>query len=140
MPGLAATPLSGTVTDIPPGAPAVARDASGGLTLSFTGNRVVAISGGAGQGGADVLLDGQPMSGLREPWAASRPSIAPQMWMPAVMQIGFEKAPLAEDWTLTCLSDSSSDGRRVHFKVGGSKTGEDGRGFSDRRFVSKSGA
>ena len=41
--------------------------------LSFTGNRVVAISGGAGQGGADVLLDGQPMLGL----ASCGPSAAP---------------------------------------------------------------
>ena len=47
-PGLATTAQAGTVTDIPLDSPAVARDAAGDLTLTFTGNRVVAISGGAG--------------------------------------------------------------------------------------------
>ena len=43
-PGLATTAQAGTVTDIPLDSPAVARNATGDLTLTFTGNRVVAIS------------------------------------------------------------------------------------------------
>jgi hypothetical protein len=139
VPGLAATPLAGTVSEIPLRAPALSTDASGNLTLSFTGNRVVAISAGAGRGAAEVLLDGQPMAARAELWAVSRPSNAPKMWMPAVKQITFEKTPLAEDWVLTCLPDSAADGKKVHFKVVGSKTGEDGEGLSDARFVSRSG-
>jgi hypothetical protein len=139
VPGLATTPQAGQVSEIPVDAPAVTHDANGGLTLSFSGNRVVAVAGRATQHAAEVLLDGQPMCGRAELWAASRPSTAPQMWMPAIKQITFEKAPVSEVWTLTCLSDSSPDGKKVHFKVVGSTTGEDGRGYSDQRFVSKSG-
>ena len=59
--------------------------------------------------------------------------------MPAIKQVTFEKALLQEDWTLTCLPDSTPDGKKIHFKVTGSLTGDDGDGFSDARFVSKSG-
>ncbi len=59
--------------------------------------------------------------------------------MPAIKQISFEKALLAEDWTLTCLSDSTPDAKKVHFKVTGSLTGDDGEGYSTERFVSQSG-
>lgn len=139
VPGLATTAQAGTVTDIPLDSPAVVRDAAGDLTLTFTGNRVVAISGAHGEGSADVLLDGEPMSARPELWAVTRPSTGPQIWMPAIKQVSFETAPLAEDWTLTCLSDSTPDAKKIHFKVTGSLTGEDGEGFSTERFVSQSG-
>ncbi len=143
-PGLATTAQAGTVTDIPLDSPTVARDATGDLTLTFTGNRVVAISGAAisgagGDGSADVLLDSEPLGARPELWTVTRPSTGPQIWMPAIKQISFEKALLAEDWTLTCLSDSTPDAKKVHFKVTGSLTGDDGEGFSTERFVSRSG-
>ena len=139
VPGLATTRQAGTVTDVPLDSPAVTRDEAGNLTLTFTGNRVVAISGGGGAGTAEVLLDGEAMASRPELWAVTRPSTGPQIWMPAIKQIGFEKALLTEDWALTCLSDSTPDAKKVHFKVAGSKTGDDGDGFSDAKFVSKSG-
>ena len=139
IPGLATTPQAGTVAGVPIDSPAVSRDAAGNLTLAFTGNRVVAISGGKGEGTAEVLLDGQPMASRPELWAVTRPSTGPQIWMPAIKQISFEKAPMAEDWTLTCLSDSTPDAKKVHFNVTGSVTGDDGEGFSTEKFVSKSG-
>lgn len=138
-PGLATTAQAGTVTDIPLDSPAVVRDAAGDLTLTFTGNRVVAISGAHGDGSADVLLDGEPMSARPQLWAVTRPSTGPQIWMPAIKQVSFEKAPLAEDWTLTCRSDSTPDAKKIHFQVTGSLTGADGEGFSTERFVSQSG-
>jgi hypothetical protein len=46
---------------------------------------------------------------------------------------------VTEDWTLTCLPDSTPAAKRVHFRVEGSITGGDGEGFSDERFVSRSG-
>jgi hypothetical protein len=139
VPGLTTTPQAGTVTDIPLDSPAVPRGEAGNLTLPFVGNRLVAISGGAGPCAAEVLLDGEPMSGRPELWAVTRPSTGPKIWMPAIKQITFEKTPLAEEWALTCLPDSTPDAKRVHFQVAGSQTGADGEGFSDARFVSHSG-
>lgn len=138
-PGLATTPQAGTVTDVPLDSSAVTYDAAGNLTLKFTGNRVVAISSGKGSGSAEVLLDGEAMNPLPELWAVTRPSTGPNIWMPAIKQISFQKALLAEDWALTCLSDSTADGKKIHFRVAGSLTGDDGEGVSTERFVSKSG-
>jgi hypothetical protein len=143
-PGLATTAQAGTVTDIPLDSPAVACDPTGDLTLTFTGNRVVAISGAAisgvgGEGSAEVLLDGESLDARPELWAVTRPSTGPQIWMPAIKQVSFETALLAEDWTLTCLSDSTPDAKKIHFQVTGSLTGADGEGFSTERFVSQSG-
>ena len=73
------------------------------------------------------------MSARPELWAVTRPSTGPQIWMPAIKQISFQKALLAEDWALTCLGDSTPDGKKIHFKVAGSLTGEDGEGFSTER-------
>lgn len=139
VPGLVTTTQAGTVTDVPLNSPAVTRDASGNLTLAFTGNRVVAVSNGKGEGSADVLLDGAAMDARPELWAVTRPSTGPQIWMPAIKQIRFQQAPQAEDWTLTCLADSTPDAKKVHFKVAGSLTGDDGEGFSTEPFVSRSG-
>ncbi|MBM3858730.1 MAG: SGNH/GDSL hydrolase family protein [Verrucomicrobia bacterium] len=114
---------------------------AGNLTLRFTGNRVVAISDGTGTPGAKakVLLDGKPMDGLKEFWAITRPSVGPaKIWMPAINNIGFNKPLLEEDWTLTCLPDSTPDGKKIHFKLRGSVTGDDGEGWNTERFVSRS--
>lgn len=138
-PELATTPQAGTVTDVPLDSPAVTKGADGSLTLAFQGNRVVAISAGGGAGAAEVLLDGEPMAGRRELWAVTRPSNAPMVWWPAINQVRCEKPALTEDWTLTCLHDSTPDGKKIHFRLVGSKTGPDGEGFSDAEFVSTSG-
>lgn len=136
---LQTTQQAGTVTELSLDAPAVQRDATGKTTLRFTGNRVVAVSGGKGAGSATVALDGKPMAGQAELWAVSRPSTGPKIWMPAIKQVSFEKPLLKEEWTLTCLPDSAPDGKKIHFKLAGSLTGDDGEGTSDVRFVSKSG-
>lgn len=137
--GLATTAQAGTVTDVSLDSSAVTHDASRNLTLKFTGNRVVAISNGKGTGSGEVLLDGETMSPRPELWAITRPSTGPKIWMPAIKQISFQKALLTEDWTLTCLSGSTPDGKKIHFRVAGSLTGDDGEGISTERFVSRSG-
>lgn len=143
VPGASGDPASsGTITAVATSAPAVVKGADGSLTLTFAGNRVVAVSDGTGATGAKakVLLDGQPMDGVKELWAITRPSVGPAgIWMPAVNNIAFEKAPVEEEWTLTCLPDSTPDGKKIHYKVQGSVTGEDGEGWSTERFVSRSG-
>jgi len=132
---------SGTITAVPASGTAVTREGTGRLTLRFTGNRVVAVSDGTGTAGATatVLLDGKPMDGVKELWAITRPSVGPaRIWMPAINNIGFEAPLVEEDWTLTCLPDSTPDGKKIHFRVEGSVTGEDGEGWSTERFVSRS--
>ena len=143
LPGTSGDPVSsGTITTVTANDPAVKKGADGSLTLTLTGNRVVAVSDGTGAAGAkaNVLLDGQPMDGVKELWAISRPSVGPAgIWMPAINNIAFEKAPVEEEWTLTCLPDSTPDGKNIHYKLQGSVTGEDGEGWSTARFVSRSG-
>lgn len=143
VPGAEGDPASsGTITTVAASGPAVKKGADGSLTLTFVGNRVVAVSDGAGASGAKarVLLDGKPMDTVKELWAVTRPSVGPAgIWMPAVNNIGFEQAPVEEAWTLTCLPDSTPDGKKIHYKVAGSVTGEDGEGWSTERFVSRSG-
>jgi len=127
---------SGTITTI-----AASKGTDGSLTVHFTGNRVLAVSEGTGAAGgkAKVLLDGQPMEGLKELWAITRPSVGPaKIWMPAINNIAFDKPPVEENWTLTCLPDSTPDGKKIHFKLQGSVTGEDGEGWNTERFVSRS--
>jgi hypothetical protein len=136
---LSTTAKAGTVTEVPLNEPALTTDGQGNTVLAFTGNRVVAVSNGDDKAAADLTLDGQPMTGLPELWAHTRPSTGPKNWMPAIKQITFEKPLVQEDWTLTCLPDSTADGKKIHFKVSGSVSGEDGEGFSDIKFISKSG-
>lgn len=133
---------AGTITTEPLSGPAVTKGADGRLTLRFSGNRVAAVSDGTGTAGAKarVLLDGQPMDGVKELWAITRPSVGPaRIWMPAINNIGFEKPPVEESWTLTCLPDSTPDGKKIHYKLEGSVTGADGEGWNTERFVSPSG-
>lgn len=131
---------SGTIHAVPLDDPAVAKNADGSLTLTFDGNRVVAVSDGSGdaQAEAEVLLDGEKMNGVDSLWATTRPSNGP-MWMPAINAIGHEKTQVEEDWTLTALEGSAEDGSRINFNVEGSVTGPDGEGVTTERFVSNSG-
>ena len=132
---------SGTITTIPAGASEVTRGDDSSLTLRFTGNRVVAVSDGTGAASAKatVLLDGKPMNDVKELWAITRPSVGPaRIWMPAINNIAFETPLVEEDWTLTCLPDSTPDGKKIHFRVQGSVTGDDGEGWNTERFVSRS--
>ena len=139
QPSLQTTAQAGKMTVVPLDSSAVSKDDAGNLTLTFTGNRVVAISDGSGSQPVDVLLDGAKMCCDPNHWAVTRPSVAPKMWMPAIKQVSVLKKPMEQDWTLTCLPDSTPDGKRVHFRLEGSVTGPDGEGFSDEEFVSKSG-
>lgn len=142
VPELGDNPVaSGSIKTIPSGAPAIMPGADGTWTLRFAGNRVVAVSDGKGSAGAKatLLLDGKPMGAQKDLWAISRPSLGPaKIWMPAINNISFDQPPLDEEWTLTCLPDSLPDGSKIHFKVAGSVTGDDGEGWNTERFVSRS--
>jgi hypothetical protein len=142
IPGHADDPAAyGTITTVAADSPAVTKGADGGLTLRFTGNRVVAVADGQGTAGASarVLLDGLPPDGQLALWAITRPSKGPAgIWMPAINRISCAKVPVEETWTLTCLPDSATDGKKLRYTVQGSVTGPDGEGWSTARFVSRS--
>lgn len=126
-----ANPAAGQVTTAP-----------GALRLEFVGNRVTAV--GDGQAGAvyDVFLDGRRTTEWAEMWTMTRASKAPgkNSWNPAINRIDLgPAAPCREDWTLTLLAGGKEDGTAVPFTLKGSKTGEDGTGWSTNRFVSTSG-
>ena len=127
------------ILSIPPTADAVKRGQDGSVSLSFTGNRVVAMSDGTNPGGKlRVTLDGRDLKSFPGAWAATRPSKSAN-WMPAIRQVTLGENLVAEKWTLTCLDDSSPDGTKIHFRLTGSVTGDDGDGWSTEDFVSTSG-
>ncbi len=131
---------SGRISTVEIDSPAVTRHKDGTLQLRFHGNRVDAIAAGASAPiDCDLNLDGKQVAEHKELWGASRPSKGPDIWMPAIKRVSFDTVPVAEEWTLTALPDSSADGKRIHFKVSGSVTGDDGEGWSDEPFVSNSG-
>ena len=109
------------------------------VSLSFEGNRVVAVSDGSNPSGElTIRLDGRELKTFPEAWAATRPSKSAN-WMPAIRHVALGKNPVAETWTLTCLPDSTADGTKIHFRLTGSVTGDDGEGWSTEDFVSNSG-
>lgn len=84
VPGASGDPAtSGTITTIPVDAPAVAKGADGSMTLSFTGNRVVAVS------------DGRGWNTNRFVSISQRAIIEPEDWRVA-WTLGYRKATLPE--------------------------------------------
>ena len=143
VPGTEGNPnFSGTVTEIKVGDPSVKRGADGAITLSFTGNRVVAVSDGAGSDGstAKLLLDGKPVDAYPEMYANTRPSSLVN-WMPMIKLVTRTDTamPVAEEWTLTYIDGTQDDGQKIHYRLDGSVTGFDGEGWNTERFVSRSG-
>lgn len=121
---------------------AVTVDPDGTIHLSFSGNRVVAVSNGKGSPAAkaNVLLDGCPVEEFCEMWAATRPRGALYgHWMPPIKQVGFKVVPDEQQWEIKVFPDSDPNGKRIHFELYGSETGYDGSGWSDQTFTSSSG-
>ena len=56
-----------------------------------------------------------------------------------IAPIGSGKLLLIEDWTLEVKRADSANEKRFTFTLHGSKTGADGEGRSDQKFISKSG-
>jgi len=132
----AVNPMSDCIKDVP----ATLND-KGEYVLTFEGNRVDvvfdAVPGMATPGTAAVLLDGKPLSAFETFRQITRPSSAPK-WRtkPAIKRVSHDNPLLLEDWTVTVTK--GEDGV-FSFHVAGSKTGPDGSGTSDKRFVSESG-
>lgn len=118
----------------------VQRAADGSIKVEFTGNRVDLLQEPTDQrrGTARILLDGQPPSAHPQAYAITSPGAAPGVWWPGVYTVGFRNPPLLEDWTLK-FTEVSEDGKTFKYEVNGSKTGPDGEGHSDAKFISNSG-
>ncbi len=113
---------------------------NGTLTLPFNGNRVdiIAAASGANLGTARILIDGKKPSEFAELYAVTRPSGTPHIGWPGIIRVGHDKPLILEEWTAR-VTEINEDASRFKFEVRGSKTGFDGSGTSDEKFVSNSG-
>jgi len=118
------------------------RWAGGNLKQEFEGNRVEAISKAGHAARAAVRIDGRKPSELSGLYGFTRAVTKPEgKWLvkwPVIAPIGSQKLLLVEDWTLAVTKEAAND-KLFTFTLTGSKTGPDGEGRSDARFVSKSG-
>jgi hypothetical protein len=110
----------------------------GKLNLPFDGNRVEVILKNGLARPAAVLIDGKKPSAFPELYAFNRVTHYPQSRWPTLLRVQKGNPLVVEDWTLT-LTDLSADYKQVKFTLAGSKTGPDGTGSSNKRFVSNSG-
>jgi hypothetical protein len=113
----------------------------GKLVLEFEGNRIDAIaakSGNNNSASASILIDGKKPSTYPELYTITRPSNAVGVDWPAIIQVSSEKPLIVEDWTAK-ITEINQDSSQFKFEVVGSKTGRDGSGGSDSKFISNSG-
>ena len=133
---------------------------NGKLMLPFEGNRVDLIagdvkaknqnkdkdkkqdknnaSGAERASGAEVRIDGKIPSTIPQLYQFTPALSTPGSKWPVILKLGWEKPLLLEEWTLDVTKDPV-DPKLFTFTLSGSKTGADGEGRSDQRFVSKSG-
>lgn len=114
----------------------------GKLRLEFEGSRVDVICKPGKAAPAAVRLDGRKPSDFAELYGFTRAVTKPEgKWLvkwPVIAPIGSQKPLLVEDWTLAVTTDAQNE-KLFTFTLTGSKTGADGEGRSDVRFISKSG-
>ncbi|MGO9242162.1 MAG: hypothetical protein ACLQBJ_15275 [Bryobacteraceae bacterium] len=114
---------------------------NGRLRLEFEGNRVDAIAGPGNAyhaAEAEVFIDGKRPSEMPELYFITRPSDTFAVDWPAVNKVTALSPLLLEDWTLR-VTGVNADESQLRFEVTGSRTGMDGAGVSNERFVSRSG-
>lgn len=112
---------------------------NGKLTLEFEGSVVeLVVAPGTNAKPVQVSIDGKKPSELKELYGFTRAVAKPGGHWPVIMPLHSEKIPLVEDWTMEVKKEGTDD-KLFHFTLSGSKTGPDGEGRSDQKFVSKSG-
>jgi hypothetical protein len=120
-----------------------ARFENGKLRIEFEGNRVDAICKAGAAAPAAITIDGRKPSEFPELYGFTRalttpPGKWPVKW-PVVAPITVEKPLVVEEWTMEVKRIDPANEKLLAFRVSGSKTGADGEGRSDARFVSNSG-
>ncbi len=117
--------------------------ANGKLRVEFEGNRVDVICKAGTAAPASVTIDGRKPSAFPELYGFTPATTKPEgKWpvkWPVVAPINSEKLLLTEDWTLAVKRADPANEKLLSFTLTGSKTGPDGEGRSDQKFVSKSG-
>ena len=120
-----------------------ARFENGKLRVEFEGSRVDVVCQVGSAAPAAVSIDGRKPSEFPESYGFTRAvTTPPGKWLvkwPVVAPIGLEKPLLVEDWTLDVKRADPANEKLFTFTLTGSKTGADGTGRSDTRFVSNSG-
>jgi hypothetical protein len=114
---------------------------NGKLILEFEGNRIDVIAAPVQDSQfspAQILIDGKKPSEFPELYTITRPSNVVGVDWPAIIQVSSEKPLIVEDWTAR-ITEINADASQFKFEVFGSKTGFDGQGVSNEKFVSKSG-
>lgn len=113
----------------------------GRLRLSLNGSRIDVLFQTAKGPAASVRIDGRKPSEWPQLYSFTRALARPPgKWLvrwPVVAPLGSDQPLLVEDWTLQA-TQAEPDGKRFVFSLSGSRTGPDGEGRSDRRFVSHS--
>lgn len=115
--------------------------AGGKLVLEFEGNRVDAVAGESKDGKpgkAQVRIDGKRPSEIDACFAYTLPSAGCGTWQPGIKRVSSKKLRIAEDWTARVTAFDPKT-KVFEFEVSGSRTGQDGKGTSDKTFVSDSG-
>jgi hypothetical protein len=116
--------------------------ADGKLKLEFEGSRLEVICQPGNAAPAAVRIDGRKPSEWPELYGFTRAVTKHEgKWLvkwPVIAPIASQKPLLVEDWTLA-VSKNAQNEKLFTFTLNGSKTGPDGEGRSDARFVSKSG-
>jgi len=136
-PKLGPSPAEKWVKTYTVGKEAAWHDAS--LRLEFEGNRVDAIvRSGGGSSAAEVKIDGRRPSEFDELYGFTRTKARPGGKWPPIAPLGSNRRLQLEDWTMEVARDPQSP-KTYRFSLRGSKTGPDGEGRSDARFVSNSG-
>ena len=114
----------------------------GKLRLVFDGSRVEVVCQAGSAAPVAVRIDGRKPSEWPELYGFTRAMTQPAgKWLvkwPVIAPVGSQAPLLVEDWTLEVTRDAQSE-QRFTGTLTGSKTGPDGTGASDERFVSKSG-
>ena len=127
----------GMVRTLDIGKDAVWKD--GKLSLEFEGNRIDAIAAKADSAGcAQILIDGKKPSEFPELYVIARPSATQTGYWPGILRVSHEKPLILEDWTVK-ITEVNDEANTFKFEVTGSKTGADGAGSSEEKFVSNSG-
>ena len=113
----------------------------GKLRLEFVGSRVEAICKPGSAAPAAVHIDGQKPSEFADLYGFTRAVTTPKnKWpvkWPVIAPVRSENLLLVEDWTLNVRTNPAND-TLFAFELAGSRTGPDGGGSSDVRFVSNS--
>ncbi len=116
----------------------------GKLNMEFEGNRVDGVFGGertAVDCATDAVLkiDGKDPRDIRQLYTFTRTSSYSGTNWPCLLRVQRGPAQLQEEeWTVT-LATASDDYKTFMFSLTGSKTGPDGIGSAQKKFVSKSG-